>query len=265
MWRLRKSVRKRIRWGVLIAGCQLCLLYLCQFAVRQETEKRYEMVLTEKELRLEAAGRMVYVTKDAVRAGEKLSEENIEERYVLYEQSVDLLKVDITDAVACVDLPAGMILNTSVCKKKEYGVTDRECTFQGIGYVECFDVYDAVDVRIRYGNGENYCVLKEKRLLPADNEGECCFVLSEEEQLMMSGARFDAEMYDGAELYLVGITNEWEEDVQLSMFLPSKQVLLQLQKLDENGEEYVERIGEQRSALEQRLQEHRKKRDDGLL
>ena len=81
----------------------------------------------------------------------------------------------------------------------------------------------------------------------------------------MSGAEFDAEMYDGARLYLVGIQNEWENGEEVSMFLPAEQVLLQLRELDRNKEEFYEKGQELRNALEARLSEHRKKRKDGLI
>ena len=227
--------------------------------------KRYETVLEEKKAILDAVSRMAYVTKEEVKAGELFTEENVEKRCVLSEQDVNVLNVDAIGAVACVDLPAGIILNNSVCKKTEFGLAERKCTFQGVLFSDCFDVYDVVDVRIRYENGENYCVLRKKRLLPTEKEGGCCFFLNETEQLLMSGAGFDAEMYDGTELYLVGIPNEWDEEETVNMFLPSEQVLLQLRKLDESNDVFSEAGLEWREALEMRLQEHRRKRKDGLI
>lgn len=262
---IRKSVKKRIRWGVIIVGIQLCLLCLCQIAMKQSIVKRYERVLKEKEAILDAAGRIAYITSEEVKAGEMFTEENVEKRYVLSEQNEEALKIDAIGAVACVDLPAGVILNASICQRTEYSLSDRICTFQGIQFSDCFEEYDVVDVRIRYGNGENYCVLSKKRLLPTANEGECRFVLNEAEQLMMSGASFDAEVYDGAELYLVGIPNAWTGGEHVSTFLPSEQVLLQLHELEENNEAFSDVGLQMRKELEMRLSEHRTKRKDGLL
>ncbi len=262
---LRRSVRKRIQWGVVIVTVQLLLLCLCHVTVKHMTSKKYEEVLAEKELLLMSAERMVYITKESVRAGEAFTEENVEKRYVLCEQDASTLKVDVIGSVARVDLQEGVILNTSVCSTEEYNTSDRKCTFQGIGFSDCFEAYDLVDVRIRYGNGENYCVLREKRLLPTEREGGCCFVLNETEQILMSGAGFDTEMYDGAELYLVGIPNEREEEEGVSMFIPSEQILLQLRKLDGDNETFSEKGTELRKALEMRLSEHRKRKKDGLL
>lgn len=262
---LRRSVRKRIRWGVIIIGLQLCLLCFCLITMKHSLVKRYEGKLQEKESRLEAAGREVYITREEIKAGETFTEANVEKRYVLSEQDALALKVDAIGAVACVDLPAGIILNTSICKKTEYSATDRECTFQGIRFADCFEIYDVVDVRIRYGNGENYCVLQKKHLMPTVKDGACCFVLNETEQLMMSGASYDVEMYDGAELYLVGVPNGWKEVEPLCMFFPSEQVLLQLRELDGNSEVFSETGFELRKALEMRLREHRKQRNEGLI
>ena len=262
---LRKSVRKRIRWGFIIIAVQLFLLCLCRVTVKQATAKKYESVLAEKEQLLMAAERMVCITTKAVRAGERFTEDNVERRYALSEQEAGTLAVNAIGTVARVDLPSGVILNTSVCSTEEYDVSERKCTFQGIVFSDCFEVYDVVDVRIRYGNGENYCVLKNKRLLPAGREDGCCFVLNETEQLMMSGAGFDAEMYEGAELYLVGHLYEWEEGEVLSSFVPSEQVLMQLLELDTDNKVFIEKRLEFRKALEGRLVEHRKRRKDGVV
>lgn len=257
---LRRSVKKRIRWGVLIVAVQVFLLFLCQTLVKQKVTKEYETRLAAKEAILEAAGRLVYITKETVSAGEVFTEQNVEKRYVLSEQDPDTLKVEAIGAVACVDLPAGVILNTSVCRSTEYGVSERVCTFREILYSECFDAYDLVDVRIRYGNGENYCVLRNKRLLPTEDEKECCFILDETEQLLMSAAEFDAATYGSAELFLVGVPQEAEEGELLSAFLPSKQVLLQLMDVDKSNKVYSETGIELRNALEQRLLEHKNSR-----
>lgn len=262
---IRRSVRKRFRWGIVVVGVQLCMLCLCQIGVKKAVVKRYETMLEARQARLEAAGRDVFVTKEEVKAGEIFTETNVEKRYVLSEQDAEILNVDAIGTVACVDLPAGSILNTSVCRSAEYGNSERTCSFQGIDFSECFEAYDEVDVRIRYGNGENYCVLRNKRLLPTVQEEECCFVLNEKEQLLMSGAGYDAEVYDGAELYLVGVLNEWEEEAGLSMFIPSEPVLLQLRKLDESDNISFENNLEFRKALETRLLEHKKQRRDGLI
>jgi len=262
---LRRSVRKRIRWGFIIIAVQLLLLCLCRVTVKQATAKKYESLLAEKEQLLMTAGRMVCITTKTVRAGERFTEDNVERRYALSEQEADTLAVDVIGTVARVDLPSGVILNTSVCSTEEYDVSERKCTFQGIAFSDCFEVYDVVDVRIRYGNGENYCVLKKKRLLPAGREGSCCFVLNETEQLMMSGAGFDTELYEGAELYLVGHLYEWEEGEVLSSFVPSEQVLMQLLELDMDNKVFIEKRLEFRKALEGRLAEHRKRRKDGVV
>lgn len=265
MRRIRRSVKKRIRWGLIIVSVQLFLLCLCHVTVEQVTAKKYKTILAEKEQLLKAAERMVYITTEPVRAGEEFTAENVERRYVLCEQDAFTLSMEAIGSVACVDLPAGVILSTSVCSIGEYNESERKCNFQGICFADCFDIYDLVDVRIRYGNGENYCVLRKKRLLPTGKEGGCCFVLNETEQLMMSGAGFDAEMYEGAEIYLVGHPYEWGDGEQMNVFTPSEQVLLQLWELDRSNEVFYEKGLELRKALELRLSEHRRRRKDGLL
>lgn len=254
---LRKSTRKRIRWVIAITAIQLFLLCFCQIVLKQTTEERYEKKLEEKEAVLGAAERLVYITTETVRAGETFTTENVEQRYLLSEQDAKTLEQEAMGAVACVDLPAGVILNTSVCRKTEYGMSERRCNFRGIRFSESFDTYDSVDVRIRYGNGENYCVLKNKMLLPVTEKGNCSFILSETEQLLMSAAEFDAKVYEGAELYLVGVPQVREEE-QLSVFVPTVPVLLQLREFDGENAGGSEAEITLREELEGRLFEYRK-------
>ena len=90
------------------------------------------------------------------------------------------------------------------------------------------------------------------------------FFLTEEEQLLMSAAQYDVDMYAGAELYLVGFMESRLQEVTESAYLPSVQVISQL---CERNEEYRTEYGKWcslRRALEERLSEHRKQRLEGL-
>lgn len=266
MRRLRKSVRKKILFGILCVAVQLVLIFVCRITVKQVVVKKYEGVLEEKNAILEAAGRMVCITKKEVRAGEVFTEDNTEKRYVLSEQNPEALASDVIGMTSCADMPAGVIINTSLCSKQACAPSERKCVFRNIRYSECFSAYDAVDVRIRYANGENYCVLKKKRLQKnEEDEKACCFFLTEEEQLLMSAAQYDVDVYEGAELYMVGFMEERLQEDAISAYLPSVQVVSQLRQWNEEYRVNFETWCELRTALELRLAEHRKQRLEGLL
>lgn len=266
MRRMRKRTRRRI---LLIAGCvglQFVLLFLGQTVIRESVEKKYTILLKEKEERLQAATRVGYITRKEIKAGEAFTEENTEKRYLISEHNPEALATDISGMIACSDLQEGVILTKSHCYAGKCDSTERECVYYNIGAAEHFSSYDVVDVRLRYANGENYCVLKKKRLQKdEENKGVCHFYLTEEEQLLMSAAQYDVDMYTGAELYLVGFMESRLQGVTESAYLPSVQVISQL---SERNEEYRSGYGKWcslRRALEERLSEHRKQRLEGLL
>ena len=265
MWRMRKRTRRRI---LLVAGCiglQCCFLFFGQMILKEAAEKKYEVMLKEQEERLQAATRVGYITRKEIKAGEAFTEENTEKRYLISEQNAEALVTEIAGMIACSDLQEGVILTKSHCYEGECNSTERECVYYNIGAAEFFSAYEVVDVRLRYANGENYCVLKKKRLQKEEENKEVChFFLTEEEQLLMSAAQYDVDMYAGAELYLVGFMESRLQEVTESAYLPSVQVISQL---CERNEEYRTEYGKWcslRRALEERLSEHRKQRLEGL-
>lgn len=265
MWRMRRSVRKKLLVCVVCIVVQLVLFVAGQAIVYRITAGKYEALLVEKEAKLTSAGRTVYITKCEVKAGETLTEENTEQRDLLSEQNPAALATEVFGMKACADLSEGVILNTSLCRKPEYVASERECVFDCIRFAEIFSAYDVVDVRLRYANGENYCVLKKKQLQKKENEEVCGFYLTEAEQLLMSAALYDVEIYDGAELYMVGFVEARLQEDAVSEYLPSIQVLTQLQSWCEDYKEKYQIWHKRRLELEQRLTEYCKQRLAGLL
>lgn len=265
MWRMRRSVRKKLFvCGLCIVG-QLVLFLVGQTVVYRVAAGKYEAVLAEKEAKLAMAGRTVYITKREVKTGELLTEENTEKRYLLSEQNPQALPLEVFGMKACADLEEGVIINTSLCCMPEVITSERMCVFDYIRFAECFSAYDVVDVRLRYANGENYCVLKKKQLQKEDKESLCAFYLTESEQLLMSSARYDVECYDGAELYLVAFREARLQEDAVSEYLPSVQVVAQLQNGCDEYKGNYQGWCRKRLELEQRLAEYYKLRLAGLI
>lgn len=266
MRRIRKRVKRKLWCGMAILAVQILLVYGCGVTVRRVTERKYESLLREKEASLAAAGRFAFVTRKAVRAGERFTEENTEGRYLLSEQNPDALSRDAIGTTATVDIPEGVILTTALCTGQDIVPSERECLFYDIKCSEDFAEYDAVDIRLRYANGENYCVLKEKRLRHAsEDKTVCSFFLTEEEQLLMSSARYDVEVYEGAYLYMVGFREENLQEDARSVYLPSVQVAMQLKEWSDAYRESFAALCESRIALEHRLSEYRNLLTSGAL
>lgn len=265
MRRLRRRVKKKI---LLVIGCiivQIGLFFVCKVMMNEFTVREYEERLQEKDAILQAAGRTVYITRQEIKAGELFTEENTEKRYLLSEQNPDALATDVMGMTACADLLPGVILTNALCYKGECEPSERECVYYNLGAVEYFSSYAVVDVRLRYANGENYCVLQKKRLQKGNEDKKTCyFYLTEEEQLLMSAAQYDVTVYDGAELYLVGFKEERLQDTTVSKYLPPVQVVSQLREWKEEYHNFYGEWCDSREALEQRLLEYIRRRRDGL-
>ncbi len=266
MWRMRRSVRRRLLFVGLGIVAQIMIIFVCRMFVEQSIVKKYEVLLEEKEVVLARAERTVFITKTEVQAGELFTEENTEKRRLLCEQNPEALAVDALGMTACADLKEGEIITTALCSETGYAPSERQCFFRNIGFSEEFSQNAVVDVRIRYANGENYCVLKKKRLLKEGNEKkDCGFSLTEEEQLFMSGAQYDVEIYEGAELYMVGFMEERLQENSVNEYVPSVQVLSQLREQNETyGASFLARCN-RREELEKRLFEYQQLREDGML
>jgi len=255
MWRLRRSVKRKILFFVLLAAGGAGIFLFGGAVSAGRAAKVYGALLAERDTLIDGAKRLAYVTVKEIKAGECFTPENTERRYLLSEQPEEGIAEDVFGMAACANLPAGSIISTALCCSQEFLGTERECVFEDILLPDCFSDYEMVDVRIRYPNGENYCVLRQKRLRRRqENPEECRFALTEAEQILLSAARYDTEVYKGAELYVVAFVEERLQKAADSFYVPPAQVILQLK---ESGTEELDvpagwyRL---RESLEQRLE-----------
>lgn len=259
MWRIRKSIKRKWTIGILFCLLQCVGVGVCYTVVRYTTVRNYTTMLEEKDVRIQQARRTVYLTRAAVKAGEVFSEENTEQRTVLSEQNPEELETVVLGKVACADLPEGSIVTKGVCCASEVLATERECVLRNIRDSECFGDGMMVELRIRYENGESYCVLKKKRLIKKEEEkGLCRLFLTEEEQLLLSAAQYDVQVYDGAELYMAAFREVRVQEEAGCEYPPPLQIALQLCSLNENYEKVSDRIAKQRETLEERLTEYKR-------
>lgn len=261
MWRLRRSVKRRIFVFLVLAAAGIGIFLIGDLSAAYRIRKKYEVLLLERDSLINSAKRCAYVTVREVKAGESFTAENTERRYLLSEQAQEGLAEEVFGLAACADLPAGSIINTALCGPQECSGTERECVFDDIMLSDCFADYEMVDVRLRYPNGENYCVLKKKRMRRnGENAEECRFALTEAEQILVSAAQYDTEVYKGAELYVVAFVEERLQKEADSFYVPPRQVILQLQRLETKELEVSAQWYGIREALEERLLQNREQR-----
>lgn len=109
---------------------------------------------------------------------------------------------------------------------------------------------DMVDVRIRYGNAEDYIVLSGKTLMECEMGHGIVLLLTEEEILYISSAVADCENFKNTRLYAVEYPEEVKQGGSSTNYISSMEILAMLKK------ETTE--GERRLALEQRLAKENK-------
>lgn len=265
MWRMRKSIRRKWAIGILFCLLQCAGFVGCYTAVRYTTLRKYAALLAEKDKIVQQARRSVYITRTGVSVGEVFTEENTEQKTVLSEQNPEGLETEVLGKIACADLPAGSIISKAVCCTSDVSATERECVLRNVKNTDYFSEGAVVELRIRYDNGENYCVIKKKRIGKKEDETDVCrLYLTEEEQLLLSAARCDVQSYDGAELYMVGFREERIQTEACCEYLPPVQVMTQLRTWTEEYENNFRQIQEQRTALEERLTEYQRRKRDSL-
>ena len=104
---------------------------------------------------------------------------------------------------------------------------------------------DRIDVRIRYGNAEDYLVLADKVLVKYSTENGMVLELSEKEILMISSAISDCQKYSKTKLYAVAYPERISSGIGCVTYLANEEIQRML------GTETTER--ESRIALEERL------------
>lgn len=206
------------------------------------SESRKNVRLMQEQLELYE--KMVYVAAEKLPKGTILTQEKVdmqirysdcsEEAFLSEAELGGVLSLDIEEGTCLMDFMVCENLNDT-----------REFYLDGVDIPEHVQKGDRVDIRIRYGNAEEYVVLADKIILNchSDNGVELC--LSEAEFLMISSAVTDTELFKKSKLYVV----EYPEFVSMESsrvtYIANRDVLLLL------GREKTE--GESRTALEQRL------------
>ena len=107
------------------------------------------------------------------------------------------------------------------------------------------EVNRRVDIRICYGNGEDYTVLADKTIKKMEENEGIVLGLTEEEILLLSSAITDGKVYTDVRLYAVTYPEQETGGKTRISYVPNREIL---QMLDRESTE-----GESRQNLEQRL------------
>lgn len=186
----------------------------------------------------------VYVASKKLPKGTVLTEEILDKqiRYSDYLQDKFIGEEDL-GKVLTLDVDEG----TCITEDMVYisGCNTREFFLENVEIPEHIQEGDRVDIRIRYGNAEEYVVLSDKIILNSPEENGMVMHLNAEELLMIASATTDTELYRKTKLYVVEYPEYANAKATPVTYIANRDVLLLLKR------EKTE--GESRTALEQRL------------
>lgn len=210
----------------------------------------YREVVSNKQRVLQLEGTLnsyrksVLVAKEKLSKGTILTEENTyreirfsdvaEEDFITEAELQNMVVQDIEEGTC---LTKNMV-STNKKEVREIYVTEAELP-------EHISAGRRLDVRIRYGNAEDYVVLADKILLQRGIGDGMVLGLTEEEILLLASAIADCEQFEGTKLYAVGYPQYKQLETKFVNYPAKKEILVLL------GRERTE--GESRSALEVRL------------
>lgn len=235
---IRYSRKKR---EVLIFCLLFTVIILIVYVFCEWRKSRREVLNLKEQLGLHE--RMVYVATEKLPKGTVLTKDKLDMqiRYSDYSEDKFLSESEL-GVLLSLDIEEGTCLMDFMVY--EAGNSTREFYLEELEIPEHVKKGDRVDIRIRYGNAEEYVVLADKIIADCQTDG-VVICLTETELLMISSAVTDTELFRKAKLYVVEYPEYVHMETSQVNYIANRDVLLLL------GREKTE--GESRTALEQRL------------
>lgn len=186
----------------------------------QLDELKQQKKLYEKEL---------YVAIRDLRAGQVLTWEDVvlRVRYTDTEKS-DYLDTEDIGKMLATDVREGECLTKRMLTDTQTDV--REVVISRIDLPIGLTEGDLVDLRISFGNAEDYVVLAKKYLIYCEEKKGIILRMREEEILFLSSALHDCENYKDTQLYLVKYPEYREVQESDVNYIPNEAVLRMLQQ-----------------------------------
>lgn len=227
--------------GAAVAGIPFLMMYFfsSRHAKQYQKERNAYREELEKIQNIETC-----VLKNSVLEGEKIKEKDIDTVFLFVEENQfveTVRKEDFIGKYARVDLSKGTVLNLNLCKDGEKLTKDMR--IQDFSYITIPDYIKSgeyVDVRIVFPNGEDYLVVRHKKVLEniyenaetatgsainpsnatsgiqpsslQNAERTARFCVTEEEILRLASGYVDSIYYEGTMIYV----NKYVDSLQES-------------------------------------------------
>jgi len=220
---------RRNRWKKTLIIIECCITAVAIAAAVYEGILLKESISQNRELqeRQKTYENVLYVAVSDLQVGNILSEEHVKEevRYTDEPRTSYMTKEDFGKQVV-VAVSKGACLMKSMLSEVEENL--REVEIKKIDIPDYLQEGDRVDVRISYGNAEDYVVLAGKHLIRCDEKTGIVVSMNEEEILLLSSALNDCEKYRETGLYLVKYPDKSWTGNSNGNYIPNKEVLLLL-------------------------------------
>lgn len=259
--------------GACIAGIPLTASLIYQ---NQHSESLRAQVSAYKKEKEESRYLTVWTLKRDISAGDPLTKADIEKKEVWIRAAEDINELtdleQITGKCAKTALTKGTIVQSDLFYEGQPCTDDvrvKEITFVQLPVQ--LEENEYVDIRISYPDGEDYIVVKHKKVLGLlrDNTQEQQIVgirleFTEEELLRLSSAQIDVRNYAETTLYAI----QYREDFQSEAvpFYPINENVFQLLEWDPNVIDRSSFSGERkrRKVLEQNMVNYRQKSEGSV-
>lgn len=184
--------------GIVIFIAVAALLWVGYTYLQRTEEEKWSAQLEEANAKINANKRFVYVATTDIRAGETISDANVELQTASSSMDADLFAGEEDLGLRTkIAIAAGSQITKDVLLQKEFAAGDRAVEYQFIYCGMQINEGDFVDVRIVFPDGSDYTILTKKCVEGKGENDDTSVVLwlNEEEMQLMSSAVVDAFVY----------------------------------------------------------------------
>ncbi len=237
----KRNLKSKLMLFGLIAACIVIIALVVVIVLGKKSLDKTREQAEQLSEELTSNRRLVYVASRNIEKGEQVTEDNVMEQMIYtglgassYMSASELGQTATVDIHANEPVMAGMVTPIKITKDmRKYEVASAHLmTTQSI--------YDTIDIRIMFPNGEDYLLLAKKPVMDLQM-GTSVFTtyMNEDEILRMSSAMVDAYTTTGAKIYT---TKYVEENIQeeATPNYPVKAAVLDLINADPNIVEQAE-------------------------
>lgn len=222
---MQRKARQSFLLGAVLTLLIATVIIALMFLQMKKMKEQINTDISEK--------RIVYVLKQDVKSGEKLTADMIEQKEV----TKDAIPADVADVtggntVAKIDLKANTVISASMVVEEGEEITKdtREHTYNMISLPIDLVSGDYVDIRFMLPNGTDFIVLSKIKVTIPDVNGEYIkdtikVNVTEEQLLTMSSAIVEAYKISGAKLYAIKYAEAGNQEKATITYEPRKDIV----------------------------------------